>query len=235
MRSSLIVVVIGIAVLFALSWNRISRKAFVASLIAGGGLLAGLVYLCLRLQFNLSAPSLFPLRFWVVVTTTVAVILSGLLFRNFTRNAVPAAALLMFLCLAMALRPLDGPIGQFTLATQQYAKGKQVWVPTNFRAMDEGYRFLLPQSDVYAYSDNKTFDALKSRYPMFAYGQPLSAENPSGVLVVGERLKLRSRHTKSEIYDMLRGNVFEHIFLREILVEVPGAPQWANPVSDGGR
>ncbi|HUN63855.1 MAG TPA: phospholipid carrier-dependent glycosyltransferase [Candidatus Sulfotelmatobacter sp.] len=213
----------GMAVLGALHWNRISRKSFVISLLAAAGALAVLVYLCLRLQFSLGHAPLFRWSYWLVVSITILAVVCGLIGRDFTRPAVPAVALLLCLCLALALRPLDGPLGQFSAAAQHDVAGKQVWVPCNFRAVDEGYRFLLPGADVACYSDDKsaTLDSLKQRYPLFAYGQPLSAPDPTGLRVVGERLKLRGRHTNRELLDMLRGNVFQQLFLRELLLEVP--------------
>lgn len=239
MRSSryLLPALPGIAVLSAVHWNRISRKSFVASLVAAGGALAVLVHLCLRLQFSVGHTPLFPPSYWVVVIVTALVILWALILRDFARPAVPAVALLLCLCLASALRPLDGPLGQFSTSTQQDLAGKHVWVPCNFRAVDEGYRFLLPGADVDCYSDDNTatLDSLKQRYPLFAYAQALSAADPSDMRVLGERLKLRGRHTKSELLDMLRGNVFEQLFLRELVLEVPEATTTAGGVDRSSR
>jgi hypothetical protein len=53
--------------------------------------------------------------------------------------------------------------------------------------------------------------------------------------VVGQRLELRSRHTNRELLDMLRGNVFNQLFLREMLIEVPGAQPVPNPDDSGCR
>jgi len=227
----------AIAVLCAVNWDRIGRKAFVASLIAAAAALAGLAYLCVRLQFNVGGAHLFPTRYWVLLGFTLAVIAAALVFPDFTRLAVPGVALLVCLCLASALRPLDGSLGHFSPATQQYAVGKQVWVPCNFRAVDEGYRFLLPGADVHGYRDDHavTLDSLDSRYAMFAIRQPLSAVAPGGLHVVGQRLELRSRHTNRELLDMLRGNVFNQLFLREMLIEVPGAQPVPNPDDSGCR
>jgi 4-amino-4-deoxy-L-arabinose transferase-like glycosyltransferase len=214
----------GMAVLSSLQWTRINRKSFVISLVAAGSALVVLVHLCLRLQFSVGHAALFPWSYWVVVLITIVVVVAALILRDFTRPALPAVALLMCLCLAMALRSLDGPLGQFSTATLQATAGEEVWVPCNFRAVDESYRFLLPSAAVHCYSDDTTatLDSLKQRYSMFAFGQPLSAPYPNGVRVVGERLKLRGRHTKSELRDMLRGHVFQQLFLRELLVEAPG-------------
>lgn len=227
----------AIAILCALSWERISRKAFVATLMAAASALAALVYLCLRLLFSVGGAGLFPFTYWLILGFTLAVIIAALVVPDFTRPAVPGVALLVCLCLASALRPLDGPVGHFSSDAQQYAVGKQVWVPCNFRAVDEGYRFLLPGADVHGYRDDGsvTLDSLDSRYAMFAIRQPLSAAAPSGLHLVGQRLELRSRHTNRELLDMLRGNVFDQLFLREMLLEVPGAQPVPNPNDAGCR
>jgi Dolichyl-phosphate-mannose-protein mannosyltransferase len=236
MRSNryLLPVMPGIAVLCALSWERISRKAFVATVLAATATLALLAYLCVRLQFSLGGAHLFPVTYWMLLAFTLIIVFLTLIFPDFTRHGVLAAALLVCLCLAAALRPLDGPLGHFAPDAQQYAAGKQVWVPCNFRAVDEVYRFLLPGADVHCYPDEKsvTFQSLDTRYAMFAIRQPLSTAVPSGLHVIGERLELRGRHTNRELIDMLRGNVFNQLFLREFLVEVPGGQPLGEPTVD---
>jgi hypothetical protein len=110
-------------------------------------------------------------------------------------------------------------------------------VPCNFRAVDEGYRLLLPGADVHGFSDNGsvTLESLDTRYAMFAMRMPLAATEPSGLRLIGQRLELRSRHSSHELLDMLRGNVFNQLFVRELLVEVPGARPIPHPVDDGCR
>ena len=98
-------------------------------------------YLSLRLQFSIGGMHLFSPIYWFLLAFTVAVVLVALFAPEFTRAAVPGVALLLCLSLAVALRPLDGPLGQYSADAQQYVSGKQVWVPCNFRAVDEGYRF----------------------------------------------------------------------------------------------
>jgi len=240
MRSSryLLPAMPAVAVLCALNWQRISRKMFVASLLLACIAIAGLSYLSVRLQFSLGGVRLFPVTYWLLLGLAAGLVLVALFVPEFTRPAVPGIALLLCLTLAVALRPLDGPLGRYSTDTQQYVSGKQVWVPCNFRAVDEGYRFLLPGADVHGYRDDKslTLDSLDTRYAMFAIRQPLAAAaEPNGLRLIGQRLELRSRHNTNELLDMLRGNVFNQLFLREILVEVPGAQPVAYPVDDGCR
>ncbi len=240
MRSSryLLPAMPAVAILCVLNWQRISRKVSVLALILAAIVVGSFSYLSLRLQFSLGGLHLFSPIYWFLLAFTVAVLLVALFVPEFTRAAVPGVALLLCLSLAVALRPLDGPLGRYSADAQQYVSGKQVWVPCNFRAVDEGYRFLLPGADVHGYRDDRTItlDSLDSRYAMFAVRQPLSsAVELEGLRLVGQRLEIRSRHTPAELKDMLRGNVFNQLFVREILVEVPGAEPVAHPVDDGCR
>ncbi|MGC0775754.1 MAG: phospholipid carrier-dependent glycosyltransferase [Candidatus Acidiferrum sp.] len=239
MRSSryLLPAMPALAVLCALNWDRISRKAFVATLLAAGGAIAAMAYLSLRLQFNLRSVRLFPVTYWLLLVVTATLVLLALFVPEFTRPGVPCVALLMCLCLAVALRPLDGPLGRYSPDAQQYVMGKQVWVPCNFRAVDEGYRLLLPEADVHGYRDdgNVTLDSLDTRYAMFAIRQPLAAMETRGLRLIGQRLEIHSRLNSRELLDMLRGNVFNQLFVREILVEVPGARPVAIPSDEGCR
>jgi 4-amino-4-deoxy-L-arabinose transferase-like glycosyltransferase len=208
MRSSryLLPAMPAIAVLCALDWDRLSRKTFVVSLLAAGATIAALAYLSLRLQFSLGGAGLFPPTYWLLLAITAALVLVALFLPEFTRPSVPCVALLVCLSLAVALRPLDGPLGRFSPEAQQYVTGKQVWVPCNFRAVDEGYRLLLPGADVHGFSDNGsvTLESLDNRYAMFAIRLPLSATEPSGLRLIGQRLELRSRHSSHQQFSVTR-------------------------------
>lgn len=227
----------ALAVLCALNWDRITRKAFVASLLAAGAAIAVMTYLSLRLQFNVGGVRLFPVTYWLLLGATATLVLLALFVPEFTRPGVPCVALLLCLCLAVALRPLDGPLGRYSPDAQRYVIGKQVWVPCNFRAVDEGYRFLLPGADVHGYRDDGsvTLDSLDTRYAMFAIRLPLAATETRGLRLIGQRLEIHSRLSSRELLDMLRGNVFNQLFVREILVEVPGARPVALPSDKGCR
>jgi hypothetical protein len=102
-----------------------------------------------------------------------------------------------------------------------------VWVPTNFVAKEEGHRFLLPGADVRGYSDDPglTTADLAARYPLFAVSLPMNAATTVAEgRIVGQRLDIRTRHTTGEIVDMLRGRVYENLFVTEVLVETASRP-----------
>jgi hypothetical protein len=147
------------------------------------------------------------------------------------------------------MRPLDldGPLGSFSKEAQQEVKGRQVWVPSNWTAHDEPYRFLLPGADVHGYdSDSKLKTSqLAERHTLFAQRVPIT-ENPAETVlsecpdcrIIGERLDLKGRQNSKDLREMfLEQKVFELLFVRELLIESPGAPHdfAVRRPEDGGR
>jgi hypothetical protein len=98
-----------------------------------------------------------------------------------------------------------------------------VWVPVDFVAKEEGYRFLLPGAHVRAYREDRDTRAadLLARYPLVVIRRPLRDGNADVGRVLGQRLDLRGRQTAQELGEMLRGNVLEHLFVQEQLIGAP--------------
>jgi hypothetical protein len=217
----------AVALLCAFNWQQISRKAFVASLVLAGTLVAGIAYLAASLQAELPDVHLYPMSFWLLVAGAEILTLLGLAVPAITRPAVNVAALLVLLCLTAFLRPFDGALGNYSAGMQRYTSGKIVGVPCNFRAMDEGYRFILPGAEVRGYSEDQHLAAseLASRYPLFVVQLALSDKTHGGCKecrIIGQRLDIRGRQNSAELKEMfLHGKVFQHLFVREILMESP--------------
>ncbi|MCE5242643.1 MAG: phospholipid carrier-dependent glycosyltransferase [Syntrophobacteraceae bacterium] len=213
----------AVAVLLALNWERIPRAAFILSLACSGLAAAGIGYLSLRLAMETGGGMLYPAVYWLLPCGTVILAAAAIALRRLTRPVVPVAVLLVFLSFAAFLRPFDGASGNFSEEAQRYAKGRDVWVPCNFRAKDEGHRFVLPGALVHGYTEKGAPDlaAAASRFPLFAFRMPLSrVPDRPGCTVVGERLVIRSRHSNRELKEMiLHGRVMQHFFAREYLIE----------------
>ena len=213
----------GVAVLCALNWQRIPRWVFMLTLVAAGAVLALLVFLARSLQAE--AAGMYGWDFWLLSGATLALALFGLLSAKAIRNVVNVVALLTLLALAVFLRPFDGALGTYSEATQEYVQNKDVWVSCNFRAHDEGQRFLLPKARVHGYDEgwNLTPDELAARYKLFALQLPLNGEPCTGCKIIGQRLDIRGRQSSQELQAMLKGDVFQHLFVKELLVESPNA------------
>ena len=218
----------AVALLCALSWQQISRKAFVASLVLAGALIAGIAYLAVRLQAEMPEVQLYPPAFWLLIAGTGVLTLLAILITALTRPGVNVVALLVLLCFAVLLRPFDGALGNYSAQAQRYAGGRDVWVPCNFRAMDEGYRFMLPGAQIHGYSEDQNLGAgeLAARYPLFAVQQALNDTTPlagcAACTVIGRRLDIRGRQSPAELKEMLlQGRVLQHLFVREWLIESP--------------
>ncbi|GAB4118243.1 MAG: hypothetical protein Fur0026_07350 [Sideroxydans sp.] len=209
----------AVALLCALNWHRLPRWTFMATLVASLLLLALLAWLALGLQEAVS----FGYMFWILIGMTLGLALPGLFKAAWTRGLSNAVALLALLVLAVFLQPFDGAVGRYDAAAQQSVQGKAVWVPCNFRAQDEDYRFLLPGAEIHGYNESwqLTADELKMRYPLFALQLPLQEVPCADCKVIGQRLEIRGRHNSEEIKAMLRGDVLPQLFVREWLLQAP--------------
>jgi len=211
----------ALAVLLALNWDRISRKAFVMSIATTASVVAVMAYASIRLRHHFAGVPLHGAAYWVLLAITGVVLVLALLTPALTRACLNAGILLTFLSFAAFLRPFDGPLGSYSPETQRWVQGKDVWVPYNFNAKYERYRFMLPGARIHGYREEPGLRVteLAGRYPLFAVRLP-ATETPGGHgKILGQRLDIRSRQTSREIKEMIFSNALEHAFVREFLIE----------------
>ena len=215
----------ALAVLCALSWHRIDRKFFLVTLIAAGAVVVLLAYLSLRLEYGITGVRVYSPGYWVLLGIAGVVIVLGLFRLRLTTPLLNVAVLLVYLIFAAFTRPLDLNLGQYSRETQEYARGKDVWVPTNFRAKEEAHRFFLPGVKLHAYTRDPslTVSALGARFPLFAITVPILSPDvtPAEGKVIGQRLDIGGRHNSSQIKAMVLGKVYENLFIKELLIEAP--------------
>jgi 4-amino-4-deoxy-L-arabinose transferase-like glycosyltransferase len=214
----------ALAVLLALNWHRISRRAFVLTLLLTATVVTGIAYLSVRLQ-EAAAGGMPPFGWghWLLLLGTEAVVLVGLGRPRLTHACVHAPILLGFLCFAAFLRPFEGPRGRYQPQIQQYLKGKEVGVPYDFIAGDERYRFLLPGADLRGYREGpeSTAPALLARFPIVAVRQALADPIPPEATLLGQRLDLKGRHNSRELRELLLGGIDRQLFIKELLLASP--------------
>jgi hypothetical protein len=144
--------------------------------------------------------------------------------------------LLVLLSFAAFLRPLDDSLANYSVTAQRYTRGKTVAVPCNFRAHDEGHRFLLPGTNIVGYHESQNLNVaqLAQRFDLFAVQLPLQSpatnEGCATCKIIGERLDIRGRQSPDELRDMFfHGRFFEHLFIREVLMESSLTPKLVVP------
>lgn len=243
----------AVAVLMALSWERIRRGFFLLGLLASGVMLAVYAYFSLRLQQEVSGAGelgvpllangspfggIYVPFYWWFLAFACWTTLLGLFYERMARPAILVVALFVSLGFAAFLRPFDGARGQFSPAALEAVQAKDVWVPCNFRGKDEGYRFIVPGAQVHGYDtqvQSEQLAHLAATYPRFTVRLPLVQTEIAGAdcpdcQVLGQRLDIRDRHSNAELKAMfLEGRVFENLFVREWLVESPHANLSAIP------
>ena len=213
----------ALAVLCALNWHRISERVFKISLAITGVVVVLLAYLSMRLEQAVAGDRLFPVTYWAVLAVAFILVIAAMLRPGLARVSVNVAILLALAGFAGFLHPFDGAPGTYSVDIQQLTRGRTVWVPINFAAKEEAHRFLLPGADVHGYAGEPDFTIAGPgpHSALFAVRAPINSTPVGGGRVLGERLDIATRQTPNQILDMLRGNVFEHLFVKEFLVE-PG-------------
>jgi hypothetical protein len=229
----------ALAILCALYWQRIDRKLFVGALVMAAVIIFVLARMSLRLQVEMGG-DLYGWVYWAIMAVTVSLLLLAVFVAQYTRALVNVVILLVYLTFAAFLHPFDDAHGNYSAEAKQFAAGKDVWVPCNkFIAKDEGHRFLMPGANVHGYYDDvEGLDsaALAKRYRVFAARMGFQDKPCADCKVIGERLEINGRQYPAEIEQMLlEGKVFEHLFVREVLIEskvaVPSASR-VPPVSE---
>jgi len=213
----------ALAILCALYWDRIARWLFVGTLILCAGVLALFLRMSLRLDDEMGG-HLYGWGFWAIMALTTTLLLAAIFVPKATRAMVNVVVLMVYLCFATFVAPFDGAPGNYSAEAQQYAKGKDVWVPCNkFIAKDEGHRFLLPGANVHGYYEDLpgvTAESLAHRFRLFAVRLPMQDKPCADCKVIGERIEITGRQYAPEIKEMLlKGEVFQHLFVREWLIE----------------
>jgi hypothetical protein len=102
---------------------------------------------------------------------------------------------------------------------------REVWVPYDFVAKEERYRFLLPGAAVVGYREERRPAAPDPMPPgtLVTVQVPFHGAGCEGCTVLGRRLDIRGRQTAAELRDVLSGRLTPALFVEELLVETPPA------------
>lgn len=210
----------ALAILIALVWFKLSRWILFATTLICTLAIAAIGYLGWLLQHDVGQALYSGTEAVLVVIVLAALTLSLLIPRLLPWLTLPGV-FAAYLTLTGFLSVFDGPMGRYKESVQWQLAGQTVWVPYNFNAAYEQYRFLLPGADIQGYRDDTgtPLNLLRQHYPLLIIQQPLDAPICTDCKILGERLELRGRQSDEEIKSMLRGEVARHLFLRELLID----------------
>jgi hypothetical protein len=217
------------AALIALRWERLPLWGFRIALFLQLVVLSILLWIGLILQGSSIIDqarlwSYAPLH-WVFIVGSIVIVLIGLVIPTKSKTIALLACFLSYGVLTSSLGPLEGGLGRFSTLVIEQVKGKDVWIPCDYRAKDEEYRLLMPGAKLHGYPAQEAGDieTLTSQYSLVAVHAPLGSKLVicEGCKVIGERMEMRARHSDEEIKEMVFGKLAEHLFVIEYLVASP--------------
>jgi hypothetical protein len=202
----------ALAIVMALVWDRIPRGWFLASYV-----LTGIATLTVGriawVAHDLAISSDAELG-WVMPFALVGALatLAGLFITRFTRVGVMTATLSFYACFNLTVAPLDGPSGRYQADIAGQLKNARIAVPSNFRAQEERFQFLLPGNritpfDVGFMTDSNNSSAklaqLLETHDAVVWGPAASIETKPVCLphckVVATRWVVKERHKSGEV------------------------------------
>jgi 4-amino-4-deoxy-L-arabinose transferase-like glycosyltransferase len=218
----------ALALLLALHWDFFPRWILALTLVAVAVVTVGLGALALLLQHHLASAAWgfyhYPLIYWLLLGGVIGFAFVGIKNSSWTRSFVCPGILLLYLCYAAFLTPFDGPLGHFNSEAQAATHSEKIWVPINFNAREESYRFLLPETQElipYDYKPTITISEMQSKAPLFIVSLPLtdhSSETLQGSQLLGRRLNLIDRFNAKETQAILMGNIAPYLFHQDLLL-----------------
>lgn len=210
----------AVAVLLAVSWDRIPRGAFKAT--AGLAVLFITIFglISFRVASFPSEETIYPFWHWLVLLGGLSAAIVAF-FRQ-TRMLALTAVFLTFLSFSSFLYPFDKVFGEYDEAVRQSVAGKEIWVPMNFKAKFERYYFLLPEADIHGYWSIQGEEAPVGDFPIVAVQLPPGDEADfDQSRILGERWDLRTRQSSAELERLFLEGDLDGLLTREYLVASP--------------
>ena len=219
----------ALAALIALHWERLPIWGFRIALILQIIIFSALIWIGSQLQQSTVSNDegiwTYSYGHWVLMGLSLSLVIFGLLKKESTKTIALAACFLTYLGLASSLSPLEGSLGRYTTERIAQVKDKDLWIPCDYRAKDEEYRLLLPNSRLHGYlaSEAGELAKLTTSYPLVLVQTPLGVkpELCETCQIIDRRMEMRARHSNEEIIEMLKGNFGQYLFVNEYLIATP--------------
>jgi len=211
----------AVAVILGLHWREIPRYWFYLFVLPLLAVLGGLIYLMIPISRQVLPSGSYAVWHYMVPFGGIALALLSLIYVKWAPRLFIALIFFAFLSLASVVSPFEGPLGRFDAQTISAVAGKTVYVPSNFRAQYERYRFLLPGAEIrsYDYGDDAGRDRLLTEGKLVVCDFPPATDKFGSFRVLGKRLTLRSRMPQEDIALVLREQRMDLLFRQELLLQ----------------
>jgi len=224
----------AVAVILGLHWQEIPHRWFYLFLLPLVLIFALLTYLMVSInQYVLPEGTYSPWHFFALVVG-ILLLLVSYLYNRWAPQLFIVTIFLSFIAFTSLVAPLEGNLGRYDTQSINYAKGKIVYAPSNFRAQYERYRFLLPGAEIrsYEYGDDVTRNRLISNGELVVVEVPpetnsfkVYKEIGKRILslksykIIGRRLTVRSRTPPEEVKQALTERRMDLLFRQELLLQ----------------
>ncbi|HEY6095434.1 MAG TPA: hypothetical protein VIU93_10830 [Gallionellaceae bacterium] len=210
----------AIAVIIGLHWREIPRQWFYLFTLPLLAIFAGLVYLMIPISQQVLPAGAYAPGHYLAPFGGLALAVLALLYNRWAKALFLPLIFLAYLAFASVVAPLEGPLGRYQASAIAAVSGKTVYVPSNFRAQYERFRFLLPGAEIRSYEEGDT----EARDRLLAEGQLVVMDVAPGsdctaLPVLGSRLTVRSRLPQEDVDKVLYQRQMELLFRRELLVQ----------------
>jgi 4-amino-4-deoxy-L-arabinose transferase-like glycosyltransferase len=209
------------AVLLGLHWRKIPRAWFYLFVLPLFIILAAMNYLMVTISQHVLPYDSYAWWNYLAPVGGMALVLVSLIYKQWAPQLFIAIIFTAFISLASVVAPLEGSLGHFDAKTIKGVEGRVVYVPSNFRAQYERYRFLLPGAEIrsYEYEDDASRDRLLSAGELVIADFPPATNNFKFYTTLGKRLTVRSRMPQEDISLVLRNQRMDLLFRQELLLQ----------------
>ena len=211
----------AVAVILGLHWRDIPRTWFYVFVLPLVIILAGMIYLMIPISRHVLPFDSYKTWNYLAPFTGMALIFVSLIYNKWAPHLFITIIFTAYISFASVVAPLEGPLGHFDKQTMQKVAGKTVYVPSNFRAQYERYRFLLPGAEIrsYAYEDDARRDQLLAAGELVIADFPPNTDDFKFYTTLGKRTVVRSRMPEEDISLVLKNQRMDLLFRQELLLQ----------------
>lgn len=211
----------AVAVILGMHWRDIPRAWFYLFSLPLLLIFGLLIYLQINISHSVLPVNTYTAWHYLAPYGGLILLLVSLAYNKWAPRLFIGLIFVAFISFASVVAPLEGALGRYDAQAINSVSGKTVYVPSNFRAQYERFRFLLPGADIrsYEYGDTTTRDRLLAAGERVVADFPPESTSFAPYHVLGSRLTVRSRMPAEDVPRVLKEQRMDLLFRREMLLQ----------------